>query len=320
MDPGAFKRTRVRTALIAGGIGLCVVAGAVRWLRSGPSRVLTVAAGTRLLTVSRGTLYWLGRTCSIWRADLDGGRAMTEPLEPALLLDECPPDDPRVDGAVIYQPASIGHVTRFSPRRRAVILERNLLYALALDSKYIYVGNCTEADNCEIERLPADDYPGDPTLMQAGIHALTNMDVDEKEIFWVDRGRQRNGSVPPRLMAADKKEPRAVERVVLTDFDGRRPLLGARHVYWLGQGGVHRVPKAGGENVLVLPTRVLSGFAADGDDVYFGANGGLFHAREGEAPRSLQRTELPPRGVAVDADFVYWIDDRDGNAIFRRRR
>ncbi len=102
--------------------------------------------------------------------------------------------------------------------------------------------------------------------MQAGIHALANMEVDQNEIFWVDRGLRKpicanetnvdtnvveyhcHDPVPPRLMAAKKDEPRATERVVLTDFDGRRPLLGARHVYWLGAGGVHRVPKAGGDN------------------------------------------------------------------------
>ena len=82
---------------------------------------------------------------------------------------------------------------------------------------------------------------------------------------------------------------------------------------------MHRVPKAGGENELVLPTHTLSGFAADGDDVYLGADGGVFHARDGDALEPLQRTDSPPRGVAVDADFVYWIDG-DRNAVYRRRR
>lgn len=326
--------------MIAGCIGLCLAG--VAWLRSGPSRVLTVATGTRMLSVSGGTLYWLGRTCSIWRTTLTGVPETTEPLEPVLLLRGCPPDDPRVDGDVIYQPSSLGHVTRFSPTRRSVVLERRMLFALALDAKYLYAGNCGEADNCEIERLRAEDYPGGPTLMQAGIHSLANIEVDEKEIFWVDLGHKKpicanevigdsdkveyrcRDPVPPRLMAADKNEPRATERAVLTDFDGRRPLLGARHVYWLGAGGVHRVPKAGGDNQLVLPTRELSGFAAAGSEVFFAADGGIFRARDGGAVEPLQRTANAPHGVAVDADFVYWIDaDSDApdrNAIFRRHR
>jgi hypothetical protein len=335
MDRGPFGRTRVRTAVIAGCIGLCLAGAA--WLHSGPSRVLGVAPGTRLLTASRGTLYWLGRTCSIWRAELDDGRVASEPLEPLLPVGSCPADDARVDGDVIYQLTGLGQVVRHSAQRRAPMVQRRLLYALALDGKYVYAGNCAQANNCQIERMPAEDEPGDPILMQAGIHALANMDVDQNEIFWVDRGLRKpicanetnpdtnlveyhcHDPAPPRLMAAKKGEARAVERMVLTDFDGRRPLLGAHHVYWLGEGGVHRVPKAGGENKLVLPTRTLSGFAADGDDVYLGADGGVFHARDGGALDPLQRTDSPPRGVAVDADFVYWIDG-DRNAVYRRRR
>jgi len=309
----------------------------VAWLRSGPSRVLGVAPGTRLLAVSRGTLYWLGRTCSIWRAELDGGRIASEPLEPMEPVGACPPDDPRVDGDVIYQLTGFGQVLRHSARQRAPMVQRRLLYALALDPKYLYAGNCAQVDNCEIERMPAEDDPGDPILMQAGIHALANMDVDGNEIFWVDRGRRKplcgketnpdtnvveyhcHDPAPPRLMAAKKGEPRATERVVLADFDGRRPLLGARHVYWLGEGGVRRVPKAGGANTLILPTHALSGFAAAGDDVYLGADGGVFHARDGAEPERMQRTDSPPRGVTVDADFVYWIDG-DRSAIYRRHR
>ena len=335
MDRGVFERTRVRAAVIAGGIGLCIAGAA--WLRSGPSRVLGVSVGTRLLAVSRGTLYWLGRTCSIWRTDVEGGRAANEPLEPLLQVGSCPPDDPRLDGDVIYQLTGLGQVMRHSTRQRTPMVQRRLLYALALDGKYLYAGNCAQVNNCQIERMPAEDDPGDPILMQAGIHALANMDVDGSDIFWVDRGLRKpicanetnpdtnvveyhcHDPAPPRLMAAKKGEPRATERVVVTDFDGRRPLLGARHVYWLGAGGVHRVPKAGGANALVLPTRVLSGFAADGDDVYLGADGGIFHARDGEPPEPLQRTDSPPHGVAIDADFVYWIDG-DRNAIYRRRR
>ena len=238
---------------------------------------------------------------------------------------------------MVYELSGLGQVTRHSARQRGAMVQRRLLYALALDAKYLYVGNCAQVNNCQIERLPAEDDPGEPILLQAGIHALANMDVDQNEIFWVDRGLRKpicgnetnpdtnvveyrcQDPAPPRLMAAKKSEPRATERVVLTDFDGRRPLLGPRHVYWLGADGVHRVPKAGGENVLVLATHTLSGFTADGDDLFFAADSGVFHARDGEAPALLQRTDSPPHGVAADADFVYWIDG-DRNAILRARR
>jgi hypothetical protein len=114
-----------------------------------------------------------------------------------------------------------------------------MLFALALDAKYLYAGNCGEADNCEIERLRAEDYPGGPTLMQAGIHSLANIEVDEKEIFWVDLGHKKpicanevigdsdkveyrcRDPVPPRLMAADKNEPRATARAAFTAFRRR---------------------------------------------------------------------------------------------------
>jgi len=340
MDRSATEQTRARAraiALAAVGAGLCFVIGVAWWLRSGPSPVLAVAPGTRLLAMSHGRLYWLERTCTLWRAEIDDGRVTAEPLEPILRRRECTPDDPRFDSDVIYELSGLGQLVRDSPRQRSTVLERNLLYALALDSRYLYAGNCAQADNCQIERLPAEDNPGDPLLIQAGIHALANIEVDQTEIFWVDRGRHKpicgnetigdsnvveyrcHDPVPPRLMAAKKDEPRATERVVLTDFDGRRPLLGARHVYWLGAGGVHRVAKAGGASQLVLPTRALSGFAADGNDVFFAADGGIFRARDGEAVRPLHRTAGPPRGLAVDADFVYWIDT-DRNALVRQRR
>ena len=149
MDRGPFGQTRMRTAVIAGGIGLCIAG--LAWVRSDPSRVLSVASGTRLLEVSRGTLYWLGRTCSIWRADLDDGRVASEPLEPLLPVGSCPADDPRVDGDVIYQLTGLGQVVRHSERQRAPMVQRRLLYALALDAKYLYAGNCAQVNNGQIE-------------------------------------------------------------------------------------------------------------------------------------------------------------------------
>ena len=338
MDASALKAQQARRiAWVAAGAFFCVgFVLAVWWFLGSSSRVVAVKPGARLLGISGGTLIWHGRTCSVWQSELDGARA-PEPLEPLLYLAECPPDDPRFAGGVVYHLSGQGRVTRNSPGHRGVMLERSLAYALALDGHELFVGNCALRDNCQIERLPAEDDPGDPLLMQAGILALANMEVDGKEIFWVDRGRHRpdcraegtedqpprplrcKDPVPPRLMAASKREPRASERVVVSDFDGRRPLLGSGHVYWLGAGGVHRVPKAGGSNQLLLPTGALSGFAADGDDVFFAADDGIFRARDGGDARLFQRTASPPRGVAVDAGHVYWID-ADQNAIFRRRR
>jgi hypothetical protein len=309
----------------------------VWWFLGGSSRVVAVNPGARLLGVSRGTLTWHGRTCSVWQTQLDGAHA-AEPLEPLLYLAECPPDDPRFEGEVVYHLSGQGRVTRNVPGRRRVLLQRTLAYALALDGRYLYVGNCAQRDNCQIERLPAEDDPGDPLLMQAGILALANMEVDQKELFWIDRGRRKpdchrdigeglevGGTgcadpVPPRLMAASKAEPRATERVVVNDFDGRRPLLGAGHVYWMGADGVHRVAKTGGPHRLLFPARTLSGFAADGDEVFFASDAGIFRARDGDGDaRLFQRTSSPPRGVAVDAGHVYWIDG-DDNAVVRRRR
>jgi len=340
MEAGAGKtRQAQRLAVVAAGTLFFIGLGLVGWwFLGGATQVVAVNPGARLLGVSRGTLIWLSRTCSVWQAQLEGTHA-TEPLEPLLYLAECPPDDPRFDGPVVYHLSGQGRVTRNVARhRRSVLLERSLAYALALDGRYLYVGNCAQRDGCQIERLPAEDDPGDPLLMQAGIHALANMDVDQKELFWIDRGRRKADCsrgipvadgvpgqlrcldpVPPRLMAASKNEPRAIERVVVNDFDGRRPLLGAGHVYWLGADGVHRVAKAGGSHQLLLPARTLSGFAADGDEVFFAVDAGIFRARDGGEARLFQRTSSPPRGVAVDAGQVYWIDG-DHNTLVRRRR
>lgn len=313
----AMQARRIARGAAGAFFGVGLLLGLWWWL-GGPSRVVSVNPGTRLLGISRGTLIWHGRTCSVWQAQLEGGHA-TEPLEPLLHLAECPPDDPRFDGEVVYHLSGQGRVTRDRSGRRAVMLQRSLAYALALDGRYLYVGNCALRDNCQIERLPAEDDPGDPLLMQAGILALANMEVDQKELFWIDRGRRKPDPVPPRLMAASKAEPRATERVVVSDFDGRRPLLGAGYVYWLGAGGVHRVAKAGGPHRLILPARALSGFAAAGDEVYFATDDGIFRARAGGDARLYQRTASAPRGLAVDAGHLYWIDG-DQNAIMRRRR
>jgi hypothetical protein len=334
--PARTPRIAPKRAILAGAALVVAVVSSWWWV-GGSSRVVAVHPGSRLLAVSRGTLAWLGRTCSVWQAPLDGAHA-GEPLEPFLYLAECPPDDPRVDGDVVYHLSGQGRVTRNRRGRRELMVERSLAYALALDARYLYVGNCAQAGNCQIERLPAEDEPGDAMLMQAGILALSNMDVDEREIFWVDRGRRKpecrhepgagdsvtpalkcKDPVPPRLMAATKDEPRAVERVVLGDFDGRRPLLGAGHVYWLGAGGLHRVAKSGGANQLVLATRDVTGFAADGDQIFVAADAGIFRGRDGGDLRAFQSTASPPRGVAVDAGYVYWIDG-EANAVMRRRR
>jgi hypothetical protein len=338
MEASSAKSQRVRgMAVPVAGALVCVGLGlVVWWILGGPSRVVGVHPGSRLIAVSQGTTYWLGRTCSVWRAPLDGAHA-AEPLEPLLYLAECPPDDPRIGGDVVYHLSGQGRVTRIRDGQRNVMLQRTLAYALALDARNLYVGNCALSGNCQIERVPAEDDPGDPILMQAGILALANLDVDQREIFWIDRGRRKpdchseavegqrapavrcKDPVPARLMAAAKDEPRAVERVVLSDFDGRRPFLGARHVYWLGAGGLHRVPKAGGANQLVLATRTVSGFAADGDEVFVAADAGIFRGRDGDALSPFQTTASPPQGVAIDAGQVYWID-ADANAVMRRRR
>jgi hypothetical protein len=335
-DASARKATQAqRIALVAAGMLFFVGLGLVGWWFLGTAtKVVAVRRDSRLLGVSRGTLIWLGRACSVWQAQLEGVHAV-EPMEPLLHLGECPPDDPRFDGPVVYQLSGQGDVTRNVARsvgghRHSLMLQRNLGYALALDGRFLYVGNCSLRNNCQIERLPAEDDPGDPLLMQAGILALANMDVDQKELFWIDRGRRKrdcsgeisgpdcHDPVPPRLMAANKSEPRATERVVVNDFDGRRPLLGAAHVYWLGAGGVHRVAKAGGAHQLVLPTSTLSGFAADGDQVFFATDAGIFRARDGGEPRLFQRTASPARGLGAEAGHVYWIDV-DDNAVVQRR-
>lgn len=120
-------------------------------------------------------------------------------------------------------------------------------------------------------------------------------------------------------MAAPKDKPRAIERVVRTNFDGRRPFLGSRHVYWLGAGGVHLTPKAGGPDQFVLPASDLTGFASDGDEVYLATNAGIFTGRDGERPHALELTSTPPLGLGLEGRFVYWVDSRE-QAIVRRPR
>ncbi len=337
MEASAERQQRARSiAVAAAGAFVCAGIALIAWrVIVGPTRVVGVQPGARLLAVSRGTISWFGRTCSVWQAQLDGRRAV-EPLEPVLPLGACPLDDPRFDGDVFYHLAGMGWITRNHLGQRRVMVERQLAFALALDGHDLYVGNCAQRENCQIERMPAEDDPGDPLLIQAGILHLANMAVDAREIFWVDRGRRKRDCsdqyyddsdppvlrckepMPPRLMAAAKGEPRASERVVLSEFDGNRPLLGARHVYWLGAGGVHRIPKEGGANQLVLPTRGLTGFAADGNDVFFAADAGIFHARDGDEVRPLQSMGKPPSGLAADSGYVYWIDPA-ANAVVRRR-
>jgi hypothetical protein len=298
-------------------------------------RVLPVEAGSRLLGVSGGFLYWLGPACSIWRARVEDLGKEPEP-ELLLRLGECSADDPRVDGAAVYYLGGMGGIMRTTAGERSAMLQRTLAFALAVDARYLYVGNCGLRDDCRIERVPTK-VPGEATLLQAGIHALANMEVDHDELFWIDRGRRKpdcrsdddadglplpprcKDAVPPRLMAAPKDEPRAIERVVEEGFDGRRPFLGAHHVYWLGAGGVRRAPKSGGASEVVLPTTSLTGFAADGEEIVLAADAGIFRGSDRGAVRLLQRTTAPPGGVAIDATHIYWIDGVE-NVVLRKRR
>ncbi len=84
----------------------------------------------------------------------------TEPLEPPAARGECPPDDPRVDGDVIYELSGLGHVTRHSADQRA----RDRASATCSTRSRSTPSICTSAtarrrDNCQIERLPAEDLP-----------------------------------------------------------------------------------------------------------------------------------------------------------------
>jgi hypothetical protein len=176
------------TAVLVGLSVSTAMAIAVRLLLSSPPVVVSVSEGASLLGCSKDRLYWLDERCGVWRTSVGAG-AGSEPGQWVLLQGECPPDDPRFDGGILYHLAGHGTLDRYDQKGRTVLLERALSYAIALDDRFVYLGSCGRRRDCRIERVPVKG--GEPTLMQAGILALANMDVDDTQLFWVDRGRER---------------------------------------------------------------------------------------------------------------------------------
>lgn len=129
-----------------------------------------------------------------------------------------------------------------------------------------------------------------------------------------------------RADAGEEVRPAPAQATLLAHHQNgpRQLLVDADFVYWLcdgtrGEGapGIMKTPKSGGAVTALVNGPGIFAFALDSTDVFFVAPRAgkvLKVPKSGGEPVALADTSGMMRGVAVDADFVYWPENE---AIFR---
>lgn len=125
--------------------------------------------------------------------------------------------------------------------------------------------------------------------------------ITESEVFWAVPGTPAAIASAPlaggasRLLAGNEAQPRHLR-------------VDESHVYWIAEGGLRRVPRAGGD-VETVVARPIVGFALDGARAVISDAGGTIAAvaTTGGEPQMLANGQTGASWVAVDGAAIYWI-------------
>jgi hypothetical protein len=124
--------------------------------------------------------------------------------------------------------------------------------------------------------------------------------IAEGEIVWAVPGAPAaiasvpTAGGPVRLLAGNEAQPRHLR-------------LDEAHVYWIADGGLRRVPRAGGD-VQTVVARPIVAFALDGARVVVADAAGTIGAvaSTGGEPQMLASGQAGSTWVAVDGAAIYW--------------
>jgi len=134
--------------------------------------------------------------------------------------------------------------------------------------------------------------------------------VDEESAYWTDGLSNAVWSAP---LGGGTPTPLAVDLVNPTDIE-----VDENAVYVNDLEGTFRIPRGGGA-IQALAWGSGRGLAEDTANVYAGtADGRLLQIpKVGGTATELAKTELFPNDIAVDDEYVYWIEGAAEGALVR---
>jgi sugar lactone lactonase YvrE len=155
-----------------------------------------------------------------------------------------------------------------------------------------------------------------PELVANGPRNGLAVASDGATLFWITEGNFGLLASAPETGAAGAT---TLQRDL---FSPRDVAVDATHVYFTlnGAGEIHRTPKGGGNNELLIPNQNDPiGIAVFGDQVYW-CNRGSGSVRSlpiigGTSSTALATGQDRPFAVAVDASGVYWVNYGDGTVM-----
>jgi len=198
-----------------------------------------------------------------------------------------------------------------------LVPNRSSIYSITLDAANLY---WTEPQTGSVVKAPK--VGGSPLTLITGAAEPSVLAVDSMHVYWINRfaGLARmglDGSNPTMLgtIAADSGPVLAID---------------STHAYWGMNGYLEAVPKAGGQQVTLLPDygTVGSDIATDGSMIYWlksgtcgaascNADGAVVKMPVAGGPQTVVAAGLTqPAALVLDQGYVYWIER--GNGAVRR--
>jgi hypothetical protein len=177
---------------------------------------------------------------------------------------------------------------------------------LAVGTSKVAAAHCLQGECAFVDALDGaitvvaqDDTPP-RKLTSPQIPAPHELRIAEGEIVWAVPGAPAaiasvpTAGGPVRLLAGNEAQPRHLR-------------LDETHVYWIGDAGLRRVPRAGGD-VQTVVARPVVAFALDGERVVVSDAAGTIAAvaSTGGEPQMLASGQTGAGWVAVDAAAIYW--------------
>ena len=194
-----------------------------------------------------------------------------------------------------------------------LVPNRDSIYSITLDSANLY---WTEPQSGSVMKAPKAG--GSPLTLVTGQAQPSALAVDSEHVYWINRfdGLSR--------MGLDGSN-RSILGTIAAD-SGPVLAIDSTNAYWGMNGYLEAVPKAGGQQVTLLPDygTVGSDIATDGDMIYWlesgtcgasscNSDGAVMKMPVVGGPQTVVASGLAqPVALGLDQAHVYWIERGNG--------
>lgn len=255
----------------------------------------------RLLTVEGDSVFWLnegGRIgpVGLFKAPKDGGKVTTLMEEPELTA-------MAVDGSDVYflapRAGKLGKVSRNGGAPVILTELQGLIRGMAIDDTDVFF-----AEDEGIHRVPKGGGK-EQTVVQTGIPDY--LVADNNAVYWysnisgVVQKAPKHGGGASKVHADDQH----TLHTIFVDGNDLFISYGAEKAMT-----IQRLGKSGGKPTPVVEGQdVASGFAIDGQNIYWSTDDTIFKAPRtgGQATKVVEKAEHA-HDIAVDSQYVYWTD------------